>query len=395
MTSQAERDVDAFFETFEAPALKASAEAVSRVNGKHVPAPVTGSELAPLVGLEKLFAPVESAKFLVPGLGINPGAPTGFFGQGFTGKTLIAMSLGLSIATGRPAWGLYSVRRGRVLHLDYEQGLRLTARRWQRLAAGAGVTRDELEGRLDACVLPRLNLMTENADGEYMRLCEGWDLVILDALKGATPGIDENSSEIRDYMRVLTHVSERTGCTFLFLHQAGKVSPFGKSRKEAGRGSSAIYDDCQSVFVATADKGEATYVSHEKDRELGNIVPDFGLRIEDVEVDGDRKGGIRVVHLEAQEVKPSKETLEAEVVARAKKKIVELLEKRGEVKASSNELAAMLRMSRRDFAPAWADLKTGSPPRIINAGKFREPIWKLAPLVAAQPTLPQPTGKTT
>jgi hypothetical protein len=56
----------------------------------------------------------------------------------------------------------------------------------------------------------------------------------------------------------------------------------------------------------TAKKEEPAHVSHEKDRELGSTVADFGLRIEDVPTDdGNPKGGLRVVHLDREPLRPS------------------------------------------------------------------------------------------
>src|SRR5687768_17999122 len=42
------------------------------------------------------------------------------------------------IATGTRVFGMHPVRQGRVMHLDYEQGRRLTRTRYQRLAAALG-----------------------------------------------------------------------------------------------------------------------------------------------------------------------------------------------------------------------------------------------------------------
>ena len=268
-----------------------------------------------LLGVDEIFAPQADANMLVPALGISPGAPTALVGQGYVGKTILATSVGLSVATGRALWSVYRVRQGRVLSLDYEQGKRVTSIRTQRLARGMGIDREELRATMSWGILPRLRLTTPDAEEHFSRLFDGYALVILDALKGLTPGVEENSSEIRDYMGTLTRASERTGAACLLLHHAGKTPPVGnRPRKEMGRGSSGIFDECQTVFIATGEKGAAVYVSHEKDRELGSTVPDFGLRIEDVEIDGNPKAGLRVVHLEASQAKPARD-LDAEMAA--------------------------------------------------------------------------------
>ena len=84
----------------------------------------------------------------------------------------------------------------------------------------------------------------------------------------------------------------------------------------AVRGSSAIFDACASVFVVSANKGEATRVRHEKDRIRGALMSDFGLRIEDVSKDNEPRAGLRVVHLEAEQIAVSVDERERQLEER-------------------------------------------------------------------------------
>ena len=260
---------------------------------------------------DDLFAPEpHNENLVVPKLGIGAGPPNGLIGQGYSGKTVMAMSLGMAVALGRDAWGRFPVRPGVWAHFDYEQGRRQTKRRIQRLAAGFGAGKEPLRDKLRIAVYPDVNLTTDDALRHYVEAMTGATVATIDALKGITPGVEENSSSMRDYMRTLSLASEETGCAVILIHHAGK-SVDRRARKEMGRGSSAIYDECQSVFVVTGDKTEDRRVTHEKDRELGETVPEFGLRIEDVAIgedddeedvtldDYDPKGGLRVVVVEA------------------------------------------------------------------------------------------------
>jgi hypothetical protein len=262
--------------------------------------------LVQFIDHDDLFAPVPKADLLVASLGITPGPPTGVFGASYVGKSIIVMAGGMSIGLGRDFWGLYSVRRGPWSHFDHEQGRRRTKTLVQRLAAGFGVTQEDLRGWIRVAVYPPLNLTTAGAVDHYARAFDGCAVATLDALKGLTPGVDENSSQMRDHMGVLAQASEKTGCTAILLHNAGKTPTDGnRPRKEAGRGSSAIFDECASVFILTGKKGEPAYVTHEKDRELGTEVADFGLRIENVPTDdGNPMGGLRVVHLDREQMRP-------------------------------------------------------------------------------------------
>jgi hypothetical protein len=68
------------------------------------------------------------------------------------------------------------------------------------------------------------------------------------------------------------------------------------------------------MFVATKAKGEhVALVTHEKDRELGTLVPDFALRIEDVRDERDPKWGRQVMHVDRGELKARAPTGDAKL----------------------------------------------------------------------------------
>lgn len=268
--------------------------AVDRASGV-VPAPLLTFTTA-----EILARPLPPVPFLVPTLAIAPGAPTCWAGYGASKKTIAAQSFALSVASGKLLWGAYTVRQGDVCHLDYEQGLYLDALRYQRLARAMGVDLASLGARLRLAVMPSLYMDDDRAEEALCVATTGAALAIVDSQKAATPSLEENSSDFRRPLDIYTRVSERTGCAFLFLHHARKPAEGAKGDKFSARGSSAIFDATAAFFVFTAEKGEPTVVRHEKNRWTGITVPDFGLEVEDVEIAGDPRGGLRVFHL-AQE----------------------------------------------------------------------------------------------
>jgi Bifunctional DNA primase/polymerase, N-terminal/AAA domain len=258
--------------------------------------PTEPKALIEFIDHDELYTPDPPADLLVPALGICAGPSTGFFGQSYVGKSIATMAAAMAIALGRELWGQWAVRRGPWAHFDYEQGRRRCKRLVQRLSVGFGVTKDETRDWLRVAVYPVVNLTTKDAVDHYSRAFEGCAVATLDALKGLTPGVDENSSQMRDFMGILRMASENTGCVAIVNHNAGKPPPVGqRARKHEGRGSSGIFDECQTVFVATGEKGLPVLVTHEKDRELGKTVADFALRIVDVEERGDPQAGIGVL----------------------------------------------------------------------------------------------------
>jgi uncharacterized protein Veg len=321
-----------------------------------------------------LWSPDPETDLVVPALGLGPGPAMGIFGQGFVGKSIIAFAMGMAVALGKDVWNAYSCRRGRWVHLDYEQGRKRSKSLVQRLArAYGGWAIDELDacvgdgGRcaFDIAIYPDINLTTRRAEDAYVRALEGARICTMDALKGLTPGIDENSSEIREYVDMLGRVSERTGCMIVLIHHAGKTPQDGsRPRKEAGRGSSAIFDALQSVFVLSGKKGEPTTVSHEKDRALGQPVDDFGLRIEDVPTDdGNPRGALRVVHLDHQQLGRNGGSDGEKSFARKVETVFSAIQKAPGI-AGVGALAQTLSMRRTDVSDAIATLIAAS--RIVE-----------------------------
>jgi hypothetical protein len=249
------------------------------------------------IGIADVFAPLPPINWLVQELDLCPGAPHLLAGYGFSGKSLAAQSLALAVASGKPAWGRFATRTGRVLHLDYEQGRRLTLGRYQRLAEGAGIDQAALGDRLGVVCLPTMYLDSPAAEEMLTRECDDHALVVVDSLRASCPAAEENSSDVRRALDMLGRVSDRTGVTAVVIHHARKPqkdAPGGA--RMAIRGSSAIYDACASVLVFDGVKGEPVRVSHEKARTSGIPADDFALRIADVHATPEDpwSGGLRI-----------------------------------------------------------------------------------------------------
>jgi hypothetical protein len=139
-------------------------------------------------------------------------------------------------------------------------------------------------------------LNSAGAVDTYAREFEGVDLAFVDALRGATPGHDENDSKIRECLDNLSRASEKTGTCFVVIHHAGKPKEGHSDARTVARGSSAIFDACGSVFVMTGQKSPA--------EAEGGAVEDFYLAIEDVPLEDDPRAGVRVVYQTKEEVDP-------------------------------------------------------------------------------------------
>lgn len=206
-----------------------------------------------------LTAHLEPPVWLCESLQLGPGRPTGLVGYGGTGKSYIAMALALCIATGSPFLD-HPVAQGRVRWGSWEMGRPATLSRFRALANGMGLTVPD--GHLEVSTHPSVYLTTEGIEQALVAEVQGWDLVVLDSLRRMVPGVDENSSQVSQYLDILTRVSEHTGCTFLVLHHAGKSPADGSKRspRESARGSSAITDALGAMWVVEGEGAGAPRV---------------------------------------------------------------------------------------------------------------------------------------
>ena len=286
--------------------------------------------------------------------------------------------MALAVATGGRAWGVFTCRQGPVLHLDYEQGRYLTQERYQRLARGRGRTlADVAPDALRVACLPPVYLdRDEGADG-LARIFEGRALVLVDSLRAAAPSADENSSEIRRHLDVLTRAAEQTGATVVVIHHARKPSKEHEGgAKFAVRGSSALFDASASVFLFEGVKGEPTKVHHEKDRIRGDCRQTFGLAIEDVAgPGGELRWGLRVVHMEPEQIAGDEAHRRSTMLDHRLERIRAFLQRRSPFKGTRAALCKVLGMRRNDFFAALAVLESRGEVVVTESNGIKEVRW--------------------
>lgn len=255
-------------------------------------------------GGAEVFAPLAATPWISKELQMGPGRPTMLVGYGASAKTLAAQSLILSVATGTLVWGRFPCERGIAKHLDYEQGFKATARRYQRLARGMAIDPRDTYDRFYVSSFPQCYLNSNGALDTYCRACDGASLVVLDALRGALPGEDENDSGVRAFVDVMTQVSEKTGATVLLLHHAGKPKDGHlDDARTAMRGSSALFDAAGCVLlVVNQPDGKPRLVQQIKvpAEAESAAMADFGLEIEDVLDEEGSSTGVRIVCSEVE-----------------------------------------------------------------------------------------------
>jgi hypothetical protein len=176
--------------------------------------------------------------FLVDGL-LPRGCVGMFFGRADALKTWLLYSLGIAVAAGKPWLGRFNVKQSaKVGIVDYETGAGNVRRRLYMLRAARN---PRLGAKSFAALKP-----SDPKFWEALAL-EGFDLVIVDSLRRANPGADENdSTEAIRPLELAADFSEKTGCSVLFIHHAKKSTSDGWPEF---RGSGAIEDQVDCAFA--------------------------------------------------------------------------------------------------------------------------------------------------
>lgn len=221
-------------------------------------------------------APFPDVNWLLPEFELAPGRPAGFWGAPGSGKNFLVQNLALSVAAGvqalagpleaaHPAAGRVA-RRGRVLHITYDMGLRPTALVYRQLANGMGLTREQLAGQLSLSVHPQINLTSPDASRHFAEIMAPYDLVILDNLRDAAPGVDENDSQFGSLLATFGAAAEAVDATAIYLHHTAKSTR--DARIGAGRGTSAVPAASGAVWLIQGEGNEARRVVHLRSHDL-------------------------------------------------------------------------------------------------------------------------------
>jgi RecA-family ATPase len=224
------------------------------------------------------------------------GAPHMIAGSGFSGKSVLCQDLLLALSSGTAVFGSLRALPRRVMHIDLEQGTRLTRRRYRRLARARGIDLVALQatGRLAVSCLPALRLHPDDR-AKWFAIMQGRDLLLIDSLRVAAAGLDENKSGFRDAIDFLTSLSEETSCRALLIHHVRK-----RGKEDAGRlheklrGSSAIFEALDCVWILNGEDGEdEKEFVNAKARTNGETVAPLVFSILDVHGEGDVKWGLK------------------------------------------------------------------------------------------------------
>jgi len=247
---------------------------------------------------EQIFAPLAEPDYLIAGL-IRRGGLLEIQAYGGSGKSWLAVNLALCLASGLPWLGRLAVKLSTVVCLDYENGFYEMARRLQANAKALGLA-TPVQG-IGLITMPDLYMTSDGFEGSVTKLAAAYQVIIIDTLKAASPGVDENDSKMRESLDRLRRVGERTGCTFVVLIHSKKKSNSATEidHRERGRGSSAIYDAADAQLGVEYEQGKPLQIVQTKARS-GRYIEPFQVTIEDGE-----DGAVHVVATDSPKAEQS------------------------------------------------------------------------------------------
>lgn len=346
------------------------------------------------IGIDEMLRPrPPEPPWLCKGLRLTAGRVTLIAGSPDSGKTLATQSLAISFASGRDAWGVFNVRRGRVVHLNWDQERDATERRYDKLLRGIGLTADDVRGYLELIDDPPISFDDEASFAELRAVARDAACIIIDALTGALGEVDENSPAVGRVLRRIGKISEQTGCVIIVIHHAGKPPATFKGKKPDRdamfdiRGSSSIPGAAGAAFVQSPiKKGELYGVKMTRTPTVSKRALDpFALRFEDVEVeelvDGKRAEAVRVTYVDPQELaslmkseKKGSDQDSAAAFDQVKSRVLELV-KAAPGLSGADIKARLGRMSKDTVYAALRSLKTDG--RVdFDKGPKRSELWR-------------------
>ena len=269
------------------------------------------SKPIPTIGSNAIFAPLPPLTWMCEGLRLAPGGVTLFAGYGDSAKSIFVQYLIMCIVTGTPIFGKFPVTKGNVLHLDYEQGVRLSRERYQRIGRGMNVELDDLpDGALRFAAFPDIYLDDGKAEEALRATVDEMPVTIIafDSFKAGCPDTEENSSAARKPLDMLTRVCGDAR-SVLGIHHSRKPPQDGGRNSDPRmsiRGTGAIYDGVFGAFVLERerdDQDSPIRVHHVKERMRGRRLDTFGFRVLDVAKGSDPHWGLRVEYVEADMIK--------------------------------------------------------------------------------------------
>ncbi len=252
-----------------------------------------------------LFAkePLPEPQWLVEGL-FERSSQVVLWGAPGSGKSFVALSWAMHIATGTPWLGKYPVRKCPVFYAvgEGDRGMRRRAR-----AAAKEYGFDDVKDLYFYNTAPRIRepKILEEFLKLIKKLCPG--LVVIDTLARSFSG-DENSAEaMSDWLNAALIIQQETGACVMNVHHTAKQAKKGQRPTE--RGSGALRGAMDTSILVTS--GECIRLENVKQKE-DVAFEDICLHLKTVEL---RAATVDSKALTSAVIVPYEETIPTSILA--------------------------------------------------------------------------------
>jgi hypothetical protein len=197
------------------------------------------------------------------------------YGAPGSGKSVILMHMGVSLAAGIPWLGRYDISEPRnVLYIDKENGEDLAIERCNRIEATLGVDTGD---RLKIWADPGFMMNDSDPDkllDRFERICWKADVIMIDGLRRVLAGEENSSDDISIFWNNTTALRAE-GITTVLLHHTNK-----SENEKNMRGSIDIEAGADKIFKLTNDKNDVCTIKPEKERTGKTAPASLEVRIE-------------------------------------------------------------------------------------------------------------------
>jgi len=223
--------------------------------------------------------PPEPRRYLVEGI-VPEAYPTMIYGDGGVAKSMLALSLGLGVASGAGTWLGLSIEEGGVLYLDFELDAAEQNRRVTRLANSEGLGKPPKRLRYMSAVGVRARDAFEDALVE----CEEHSirLIIVDSLGPALEGDAEASRDVIAFYNEVVGPFRTAGVAPLVIDHQSKMQAGERYQNKRAFGSVFKSNLARSVLqVEATDRsdGELTVRIRQNKHNFGALLKPFGARL--------------------------------------------------------------------------------------------------------------------
>jgi hypothetical protein len=215
-------------------------------------------KLIRMADAEQLLSQSKSRQYLIEPW-LAPSTIVQVYGYSGHGKSMFVQHAVAALAAGRKYFGPFEIGTpAKVLYLDFEMGMATVGRRLADMRQIHGDTEDRLQIWTPFIDNHEMNLMVR----EGLMELQGWidhvepDVVVIDTLRSAYPGMQENSAEEWGKINKLAVKLRNSGLAVVMLHHSNKPGENGMGR-EAGSTNQLTVLETQ-IRVAQVYKDEET-----------------------------------------------------------------------------------------------------------------------------------------